>query len=156
MSNDFHEQYTVLTRQQKSIDELYHRIAMQIGLSDSAFLTLFCLCEDDEIYTQNSLSEALFIPKQTLNSTIRNLVQSGYVYLEKISGARNSKSIHLTEKGTEFCKRFILPSISAEENALMRMTEAEITSYLALANKQSVLLYDELNTLLEHIRSENS
>ncbi len=154
MKKDFHEQYKALSRQEKKTDEIYHRIATQIGLSDSAFWALFCLCEEEETYTQNSLAETLGIPKQTLNSTANNLMQNGYIYLEKLAGARNSKSIHLTEKGRDFCRRFILPTLNAEENALMRMTETEIENYLALSKKQSSFLHEELNVFLEMVRSE--
>lgn len=154
MKNNFQEQQAALSRQEKKIDELFHQIATQLGLSDSAFWTLFCLCEEDETYTQNSLAEILCIPRQTLNSTVNNLVQNGYVYLEKISSARNSKSIHLTEKGRDFCNRFILPVTKAEENALMRMTDTEIEAYLALSQKQSNYLQEELNAFLEAVRSE--
>ncbi|MFW6676778.1 MarR family winged helix-turn-helix transcriptional regulator [Lacrimispora sp. AGF001] len=154
MKNNFHEQYAELTRQERKADELYHRIATQIGLSNSAFWTLFCLCEEDETYTQNTLAETLGIPKQTLNSTVNGLMQNGYILLEKMSGARNSKSIHLTEKGRSFCKRFILPTRNAEESALMRMTEIEIESYLVLSRKQISFLHEELNAFLEAIRSE--
>ncbi len=81
-------------------------------------------------------------------------MKDGYIYLEQMAVARNSKSIHLTEKGREFCNRFILPVINAEENALMRMTEAEIADYLTLSQKQSQFLQEELNAFLEAVRSE--
>lgn len=154
MKNNFQEQFAALSRQEKKTDELYHRIATRLSLSDSVFWALFCLCEDSELYTQNSLAETLCIPKQTLNSAISNLVKDGYIYLEQMAVARNSKSIHLTEKGREFCNRFILPVINAEENALMRMTEAEIADYLTLSQKQSQFLQEELNAFLEAVRSE--
>lgn len=155
MENDYKEQYAALSRLEKKVDELYHRIAVGIGLSESAFWTLFCLCEDpDEIHTQNSLSETVCLPKQTLNSTVNNLVKSGYMYLEQMSVARNSKSVHLTAKGQEFCNRFIIPVLNAGENALMAMTEEEIDTFISLSQKQFKSLQEQLYAFLEEVRSE--
>lgn len=155
MENDYKERYAALSRLEKKVDELYHRIATGIGLSESAFWTLFCLCEEpDELHTQNSLSETVCLPKQTLNSTVNNLVKSGYVYLEQMPVARNSKSVHLTAKGQEFCNRFIMPVLDAGENALMTMTEEEIDIYISLSQKQFVSLQEQINTFLESVRSE--
>ncbi len=104
--------------------------------------------------TQNSLSETVCLPKQTLNSTVSNLVKSGYVYLEQMPVARNRKSVHLTAKEHEFCNRFIMPVLDAGENALMTMTEEEIDIYISLSQKQFVSLQDQINTSLKSVRSE--
>ena len=151
MNNDYQEQYATLSRLEKKNDELYHRIAVQLGLSDSAFWALFCLFDDEEVYTQNSLAEVMCLPKQTVNSTINKLAMDGYVRLEQMAVARNSKSIHLTAKGRDFCDKFIAPVSEAEEKALMRMPKDEIKAYLALSEKQSQFLQEELNLFLDAI-----
>lgn len=40
-----------------------------------------------------------YFPRQTVNSAIMNLVKIGYIKLEQIQGARNSKAVILTEQG---------------------------------------------------------
>jgi len=70
--------------------------------------------------------------------------------------ARNSKSVQLTEKGRALCDDCISPVLEAEERALLRMTETEIENYLALSRKQSLLLQEELFSLLQEKEVKNS
>lgn len=148
MKNSVQEQRAVLNRISKQIDELYHRFATGLGISDTMFWVLYCLCETDEIYTQNSLAELWGIPKQTINSAINNLVKGGYVYLEQIAAARNSKAIHLTEKGTAFCQDTIIHVLNAEQRAFSQLTECERQTFLALSEKQYLFFQEEIGRLL--------
>jgi len=64
--------------------------------------------------------------------------------------------VQLTEKGRALCKTCISPVLEAEERALLRMTETEIENYLALSRKQSLLLQEELFSLLQEKEVKNS
>lgn len=152
---DLREMDKELSRLEKKENKIYHQLAGKAGMSDSAFAILGCLYEE-EVTTQNDLAEFLWLPKQTVNSAVNKLVETGYVYLKKMKVARNNKSIHLTEKGDELCKRYILPVVQAEKRALLRMTEAEIKSLFLLSKKQSLFLQEELSALLEEEDVEHS
>lgn len=153
MKNNVQEQFAILKQIEKQQDELYHRIAVQLGISETALWVLYNLCDTDEVFTQNSLAELWCIPKQTVNSAITSLVKKGYVHLEQIAAARNSKAILLTEEGTVFCRNAIMPILNAEQSAFLQLTEAERGNFIALLKKQHLFLQKELNRLMEDMRS---
>ena len=153
---DLRMAYKELSQLEKKESELYHKLAVKANLSDSAFSILSYLYEQDGIITQNDLAEYLWLPKQTINSAVNKLLQDGYVFLKQLPVARNSKSVHLTEKGRALCDACISPVLEAEERAFLRMTETEIENYLALSRKQSLLLQEELFSLLQEKEVKNS
>jgi len=147
MKTNVQEQLTILNQIDRRQGELYHRFAVHLGISDTAFWVLYSLCESEQVYTQNSLAELWCIPKQTINSAINILINSGYVELVQMQKARNSKSIHL--KGNIFCKKMIIPLFIAEQKAFSRLTPEERDTALALSDKHNLFLQEELEHLLE-------
>lgn len=148
------EQYAKFKATEKKVDELYHRIAVQLGIPDSTLWVLYCLTDQDMTHTQNSIAEAMGVPKQTINSAINHLVKDEYIYLEQMAVARNSKSIHFTEKGKAYCQRIIQPILDAEKNAENRLSEEEQKIYLALSIKHNQFLQEEFAALLANLRGE--
>ena len=137
-----------LTQLYKWEDELYHRYGVFCGLSDPAVWVLYSLYEDTEqILTQNYLSSTWFYPKQTINYTVNALVKKGWVKLEQLPVARNSKVILLTEEGRCICEEKMLPLMQAEENSLSRMTEQERELLLRLAKKKMTYFEEEIQKI---------
>ncbi len=149
MKNSAQEQLAVLNQIDRRQSELYHRFAAHLGISGTAFWVLYSLCESDGVYTQNSLADLWCIPKQTINSAISILMKEEYVELVQMKKARNSKSIHLTEKGNAFCKKGIIPLFMAEQKAFSRLTEEERDAALTISEKHHLFLQEELGKLLE-------
>lgn len=148
------EQYAKFKATEKKVEEIYHRVAVQLGIPDSTFWVLYCLTELDMTHTQNSIAEAMGVPKQTINSAINNLVKDEYIYLEQMAVARNSKSIHLTDKGKAYCQKTIQPIIDAEKRAANRLSEKEQEIYIALSIKHNQFLQEEFGALLATLRGE--
>lgn len=148
------EQYAEFRAAEKKVDELYHRLAVQIGIPDSTLWVLYCLTELDMTHTQNSIAETMGVPKQTINSAINHLVKDGYIYLAQMAVARNSKSIHLTDKGKAYCQKMIQPIIDAEKNAANRFSAREQEIYLTLAIKHNQFLQEEFDALIASWRGE--
>lgn len=150
MQQDFYQMNKELSRLEKQELELYHRLAVQAGLSDSAFSILAYLYEqqDSAPHTQNSLAKYLWLPKQTVNSAVNRLAADGYVVLQQMAVARNSKAVRLTPQGEAFCRRWIQPILEAVKRSLTRMSDAEIETYFALSKKQALFLQQELCDLL--------
>lgn len=149
MSDNIREKFALISVWDKGMDELYHQIAVQCGLSDSAFWILYSICETDKILTQNVLTELLSLSKQTINSAIANLCRDGYIILEQIPSSKNSKSIQLTEKGKNLCNEKIFPVMQTEEKAYEDFTDEEIQTFISLYEKQYKCLKKELS---QHIR----
>ena len=129
-------------------NEMYYTLAQENGLSDTALNLLYLICITDEPCTQNELAEALYIPKQTVNSAISKLGKGGFMELVQRPGPRNSKMIHLTEYGKQRCQEFVIPLIEAEDRALARMTVEEQELFLSLYEKRYQYLKAEMKPLL--------
>lgn len=153
MINIVKEQNIALNQIYKKQSELYHNYAVRYGFSDVAFWVLYSLCETDEVYTQNALAEMWCFPKQTVNSAISSLVKTGYIKLEQIAVARNSKAVKLTEQGSAICASIIIPLIEAEQRALLKMTDTERNMFIALSEKQYKLFQSEIDTIYQNSES---
>lgn len=146
---DFDEQYVRYMAGEKKIDELFHRLAVQNGISDSTLSIFYCLYEENQVYTQNSIAMRMGVPKQTINSAINKLLRDGYIYLEQMPVPRNSKQILMTQKGKQFCEKYIAPVVNAEKNAFSRLSEAEREAYLSIGIKFNRFMVEEMEQLLE-------
>jgi len=82
---------------------LYHRLARACGLPDCAFWLLYTLRSEEAPLTQTQLSEQLSLPKQTVNSALKKLVEEGVLRLEAADGNLKNKRVCLTEAGEAFC-----------------------------------------------------
>lgn len=145
MTDTLKEQHLRLVKDYKRTDDVFHAYAVRQGLSDCAFWLLYALCEDDRPYTQNDLCEQWYYSKQTVNSAVSNLIKAGYIDL--ISGARNRKLISLTPVGQKYVEAHIRPVIEAEQRALAGLTAEERSLYIALSERHTQLLADELDSL---------
>lgn len=148
--------FVVISKQDKKIEELYRKIASEIGLSASAFWSLYGICETGEVLTQITLADRLSLPKQTINSAIVGLVNDGLVELKPMTSAKNSKAVTLTEKGKKFCEMHIIPVLEAEDEAYSKLTEQEIIRYIELCHKQYELLSSDLGSYLENLKAEKT
>lgn len=151
MDYNYYEQFMEIAKLYKKSDELYHRIAVKLGISDACFWTLYSICESTEPLTQNEIAGNVGYPQQTINSAIKNLEKSGFIYLEKKAVARNSKTVHLTKDGQKFCDEHILPVIKVSEKCFDVFSEEEIILYLELSNKVEVAMLEELNNYIEKL-----
>ena len=86
---------------------LYHRLARACGLPDCAFWLLYTLRSEEAPLTQTQLSEQLSLPKQTVNSALKKLVEEGVLRLEAADGNLKNKRVCLTEAGEAFLRRTV-------------------------------------------------
>lgn len=131
----------------RELDNLYHNYAKSCGLSDSTLWILYSIYEDKEIHTQKDLCESWSYSKQTVNSSMKNLIANGYIKLTTLSENRKNKQMILTESGEELVQRFIAPLMNAEQNAFSRLSSDEQNKFLKLTKKHVDLLQAEIFNL---------
>lgn len=136
-------EFAALRRYEEKINSLYHDIAVKAGISDTALLVLYCLCETDRVYTQYEIADEWMFPRQTINSAISRLADIGYLTLAPIAGTRNSKSLALTEAGKDFCKDHVIPILQAEQHFFSGLPSADREKYLELRQGQYASLEKE-------------
>ena len=130
----------------KENEEIYHKIAKKFGLSDCAFWILYTICEEKGTLTQTGICDALYQPKQTVNSALKKLENDGYIELETIAGSR-SKQINLTEKGSKFVDNTVGKVIANEQKALLSLTSEEQKVFIGLFHKYTNLLKNNISMM---------
>ncbi|MBQ8296170.1 MAG: MarR family transcriptional regulator [Ruminococcus sp.] len=115
------------------INAVYHETALKLGLSDSAMLILYTICNCGESCLLSDICRLSGISKQTINSALRKLEHEGIVCLENIDGRK--KSVHLTEKGKVFAGNTVIRVIRMENEVFDSWTETERKLYLDLTNR---------------------
>lgn len=136
----------------KKANEIYHDIALRLGLSNSAFDILYSISELGDGCLQKDICNATCIPKQTIHSSIRQMEKSGYLTLS--SGKGRSMHITLTDLGKSLLERTIYPVMQMEGEAFHCMTDEECQQMLALFGKYIQALGDAAKNL--SIKSEES
>mgnify|MGYP000756280982 CR=1 FL=1 len=112
---------------------LYHKLNVELGLSDSIAGVLYALYANEGAYPIMQLRVELSMPKQTLNSALRSLEKDGVLYLEIYSG--RSKRAVLTEKGWEYCKDTVANIFGMEEAVFSEFSNSELKAFVMLHEK---------------------
>ncbi len=127
----------------KENDEMYHNAAKAVGLSDCAFWILYFLQDSKTQLTQREICAAMYAPKQTVNSALKKLENSGYV--ELLSGNdHRSKLVRMTKKGVLLASQTVDRILSVELEALNGLTAQEQETFLALFRKYTDLLKNSM------------
>ncbi len=127
----------------KRQDEVYHQYTKKSGLADAQFWVLYALCEAEKALCQNTFCENWCYSKQTVSAAVASLERSGYVYLTFAEGSRKQKDLHLTQKGEEFCDRYIRTLQAVEEKVLNALSEQEREAF-----------FKTMSTLLDGLKQE--
>ena len=114
------------------MDNLYHKIAINVGISDSAFEILYALFSLGEGITQTEIYKTAYLNKQTINSSIKNLEKNNLIYFKKI-GKENT--IYLTDTGKKFVEDKIALINVIEKEVLDEMTDEEYQELIKLMRK---------------------
>lgn len=122
----------------KEFNDIYHEVASRLGLSNSAFDIFYAICELGDGCLQRDICKTTFIPKQTVNSSIRNLEREGYLTL--VHGKGRNMHIYLTERGKKMLKNVIYPVIDVENDSFKGLTDEESELLLRLLEKYNVEL----------------
>ena len=118
----------------KETDDLYRNLAKKFKMSDCMIWILYILREDDRSVTQSDICNMMYMPKQTVNSSLKKMESEGYIELLNINDKR-SKQVCLTEKGVDLANNTVDIIISKENNALSKMDKEEQALFINLFKK---------------------
>lgn len=127
------------------IDAAYHEVALKFGLSDSAMMILYTICNNGEECMLSDITHLSCISKQTVNSALRKLESGGILYLEPV-GLRKKK-VCLTEKGKRIAKETVLKVIKIENKIYSSWEKDELLMYLELTERFLRDFKEETNQL---------
>lgn len=141
MSKHLSKKMLELNEIMKETDDLYRNLAKKFKMSDCMIWILYILREDDRSVTQSDICNMMYMPKQTVNSSLKKMEAEGYIELLSINDKR-SKQVCLTEKGVDLANNTVDIIISKENNALSKMDEKEQELLINLLRKFNDLLKD--------------
>ena len=139
MSNHLSKKMLELNEIMKETDDLYRNLAKKFKMSDCMIWILYILREDDRSVTQSDICNMMYMPKQTVNSSLKKMESEGYIELLNINDKR-SKQVCLTEKGVDLANNTVDIIISKENNALSKMDKEEQALFINLFKKYKDLL----------------
>lgn len=136
-------------RQYNETNALYHAAAVQFGLSDTAFWILYALYSSAAPLTQVQMCAEWCLPKQTLNSAVRSMVEQGLLVLTPAHGGKRAKNLNLTEAGRALAEKTIARVVRAEAAAICRMGLERMETDLAIRQGYLQKLREEFTQLKE-------
>ena len=139
MSKHLSKKMLELNEIMKETDDLYRNLAKKFKMSDCMIWILYILREDDRSVTQSDICNMMYMPKQTVNSSLKKMESAGYIELLNINDKR-SKQVCLTEKGVDLANNTVDIIISKENNALSKMDKEEQALFINLFKKYKDLL----------------
>lgn len=135
----------------KRIASLYHSLAQTFRFSDSALWILYTLRLVGKPITQSELCGMLFETKQTVNSSLKKLAESGFLELRNAENSKKNKRIFLTDKGAAAAKRYADGIISAEVNAMNAIAEEKRLAFIEAYEEYA----EQLKTRFRLLMQEN-
>ena len=90
----------------------------------------------------------LYMPRQTVNSALKNLQKDEYICLTQAENNKKSKILVLTDKGEELAKNSADMVLKSEIKVLRQFSEDELKVFLSLSEKYALLLrkeYEEIS-----------
>lgn len=145
MDKTIKEQIDAINQRIKELNSLYHVAAGKSGISDGEVCIWSVLLCSEEEYSQQDLSDLLYLPKQTVNSIISNLVRKGFVFLEHVPGTKNRKVIRLTKEGREYGEAKVTWIFQAEEKALEQTEPEQVQACIEMIEKYISRLKKEID-----------
>lgn len=114
-------------------EALYHRLARQLGLADSAMRVLYILLEADSSCALTWLCACSGMSRQTVHSTLHGLEREGFLTLSLRDG--KNKEVRLTQEGKALAARTAGRLMQMENEVLASWDEREVETYLALTER---------------------
>ena len=133
MRNDTYKELKRFNYLLGEINAQYHEMSLKLGLSDSAMMVLYAICDNGECCLLQEICRRTGVSKQTINSAIRKLEREGMVYLEAM-GAKN-KNACLTERGKGLAEDTVMRIMEAENDIFATWPQEDVARYLALTER---------------------
>ena len=133
-------------------DRAYHEASLRLGLSDSAMIILYTICEDgQERCPLKELCRRSGLSKQAVNSALRKLEGEEILSLEKAGG--KNKNVRLTEKGKALADNTALRIMEAENEIFASWPREEVEKYLQLMEQYLISFREKAAKICEEDES---
>lgn len=121
MQEELHAQLQAYYAYYHKSNYLYEQWAKKHQLSFHALFVLSALWENRENCNQKYISEKWMIPKQTINTILKNFQKQNWIALESMPSDKRNKKITLTPSGQAHAEKIIGALTCLEESVLKQM-----------------------------------
>ncbi len=125
-------------------DRFYYLWAKQYGITDLALFTLSIIYSSKEC-VQNTITERLSVPKQTVCSILDNFEKKGYIKKKINPQDKRNRLISLTKKGNTFAEPILKELEKLDISMLKCMSENEIRNYIESQKKLIAFMENYFN-----------
>lgn len=91
----------------KDCTAMYEEWSKEQGLSSNGVFVLYSFFEGEGFCTQKMICEKWSIPKQTVNTILKDFQKKGYVEMVSDEKDKRNKLVYLTETGKEYAEDII-------------------------------------------------
>lgn len=117
------DRFDGLVRKINELSGVYRNAAARSGLSVNEFWVWYTLMTERREFTQQEICGFCGLPKQTVNTIVRNMVRGKLATLEIIPLNRSRKRIRLTPAGRDFGEKLVAQAMTAERSAFLALPE---------------------------------
>ena len=115
-------------------NRFYYLWAKQYGITDLALFSLFIIYNTEEC-VQNTITEKLSVPKQTVCSILDKFEKKGYIKKKINPKDKRNRIITLTKKGTSFAEPILKELEKLDIGMLKCLSDDEIKNYVDIQKK---------------------
>lgn len=123
------------------MDGLYYLWGKSTGISENMLILMYAL-NDDKVHTQKQICEQFAIPKTTINTIVKELIEKGLITFENGENLKE-KNLLLTEEGKKYAEE-ITGELDVIEKIAMKKT----------LEKYSINFIEAFEYLLESMEKE--
>lgn len=127
----------------KGLSSIYQKQSKKFEISETTILILYAIRASVNGVTQKEIIEEYLLPKQTVNSAMKKLLDEGKVFVSEKNG--REKRFLLTKEGIEVASKSADLILEAEKKAFFSFTVNEQEAIITLLEKYNSRLEDEMN-----------
>lgn len=120
----------------------YHEFAKSHGVNYNTLAVLYT-CYINKECTQRAVTTEWYVPKQTVNTICKELIEKGLLNKERSSGDHRETIISLTEKGLHFAAPIVEKLLSIEREIIKGMGDDGALDFLKKYKAYSDILVNE-------------
>ena len=128
----------------QSTQQLYHDFARENGISYNTLAVLYT-CRISGGCTQKRIAAEWQLPKQTVNSVCKELLQKGLISKQKSTGDRRETKISLTKEGETVTAPVVEKLLQIEDGILSRLGQEKAAHFLKIYTEIKDIMVSEFN-----------
>lgn len=112
-------------------NELYSRWAKSQGLTYDALFVLYAIQDSQDGCCQKEICEKWSMPKQTVNSILKNFEKEGYLLFTVDENDKRNKIIRFSERGRAYAGEILGRLHEIESRVVRKIGSDDMEAYLA-------------------------